>query len=134
MVFAYSLECILTIRVHNKIIHKITLYSGLAFAFHVEFSIIFKITLCSKNQHEMTCFFSCNLRSTKKQNWNHLSNFSKWQATKRQSHTHLFCTLHSLKEQNWNNSSHFSKWQGTQKKEKQSHAHTQNFKSLLLFF
>jgi hypothetical protein len=52
-------------------------------------------------------------------------------SNKRQSHTQFLCTLHSMKEQNWNNSSHFSKWQG---KKLQSHAHTQNFKSLFLLF
>jgi hypothetical protein len=88
-----------------------------------------------KNQHEMTCFFSCNLlRSTKKAKLETipLTFLNGKQATKRQSHTQSFCTLHSMKEQNWNNSSHFSKWQGTKKK--QSHANTQNFKSLFLLF
>lgn len=81
-------------------------------------------------------FFSCNLlRSTKKSKiGNHSSHFSKWQASNKKTITHTKL-LHSSFNERAKLEQFFPLFQMARNpKKKQSHANTQNFKSLFLLF
>jgi hypothetical protein len=83
---------------------------GLAFAFHVEFPTIFKITLCSKTNMRSHAFSLAIFAQQKKSKIETIPLTFLNDKQQKDNHTHkFFCTLHSTKEQNWNNSSHFSK-------------------------